>query len=205
MSASDLFDEPAGATPIDPDDAAGLIPTWVATRADLNNVEQANISKAITWASSKHAPHTVSALMTDQTMRGVHKRMFGDVWKWAGRYRRHDTNIGAHWPHIQTQVRDLLADVVAQTADPDRLPWSADEVAIRFHHRLAVIHPFPNGNGRHARLVTDLLVAALGRPVFTWGSGDLSEEGESRQAHLKALRRADAREDFEPLVRFARS
>jgi Fic-DOC domain mobile mystery protein B len=131
--------------------------------------------------------------------------MFGDVWKWAGRYRTHDTNIGAHWPHIQTQVRDLLADVVAQTADPDRLPWSADEVAIRFHHRLGVIRPFPNGNGRHARLVADLLVAALGRPVFTWGSGDLSEEGESRQAYLKALRRADASEDFEPLVRFARS
>ncbi|MFA5845046.1 MAG: mobile mystery protein B [Coriobacteriia bacterium] len=205
MSTSGLFDEPEGATPVDPGDAEGLIPTWVATRADLNIAEQENIAKAIAWASSKNGPGGLASLMTDESMRNLHRRMFGDVWRWAGSYRQHDTNMGAHWPYIPTQVRDLLADVLVQTADPERLPWSPDELAVRFHHRLVAIHPFPNGNGRHSRLAADLLVAALGRPVFTWGAQDLSEKGAARSAYLEALRRADQHADFEPLVMFARS
>jgi len=205
VSTSGLFDEPEGATPVDPGDAEGLIPTWVATRADLNIAEQENIAKAIAWASSKNGPGGLASLMTDESMRNLHRRMFGDVWRWAGSYRQHDTNMGAHWPYIPTQVRDLLADVLVQTADPERLPWSPDELAVRFHHRLVAIHPFPNGNGRHSRLAADLLVAALGRPVFTWGAQDLSEKGAARSAYLEALRRADQHADFEPLVMFARS
>lgn len=205
MNTSGLFDEPEGATPVDPGDAEGLIPTWVATRDDLNVAEQDNIAKAIAWASSKSAPGTLAALMTDGAMRNLHRRMFGDVWKWAGNYRQNDTNMGAHWPDIPTQVRDLMADVLVQTTDAESFPWPPDELAVRFHHRLVVIHPFPNGNGRHARLAADLLVAALGRPVFTWGAQDLGQRSAARSAYLAALRRADQRADFEPLVTFSRS
>lgn len=205
VKTADLFDEADGATPLDPDQAEGLIPTWVATRGDLNAAEQANIADAVAWAESRRGARDVVSLMTDESMRDLHKRMFGGVWKWAGTYRRRDTNIGVHWPHIPTQVRDLLADVVAQTKAPESLAWPADELAIRFHHRLVVIHAFPNGNGRHARLAADLLVEALGRPAFSWGARDLAQKGDARTAYLDALRGADKDEDLEPLVEFARS
>jgi len=205
VTGKGAFGEPDGATALDPDCLDGLIPTWIATREDLNIAEQANVLKGIVWAYKKFGPGSLSRLMTDASIRGLHKHMFGDVWKWAGTYRRSDTNFGVHWPYISMQVHDLLSDVLAQTSMPDQLPWSADELACRFHHRLVVIHPFPNGNGRHSRLATDLLVEALGCSAFTWGHEDLVEKGAARTAYLAALRSADARGEFEPLVAFARS
>ena len=205
MTPLDLFAGPAGATPLDPDDAKDLIPTWVATRGDLNAAEQANIAKAVTWASSRGGPHSMAALLQEETMKRLHRRMFGDVWKWAGTYRQHDTNMGTHWPYISTQVRELLADVLAQAADSENLPWPTDELAVRFHHRLVVIHPFANGNGRHSRLAADLLVSVLGGPVFTWGSENLNDPGEARRTYLEALRTADKQYDYRPLLKFARS
>jgi Fic-DOC domain mobile mystery protein B len=201
----DLFQEPEGATPLSPDDAKGLIPSWVATRADLNAVEQENIAKAIAWASTSPRMSSLVSLTTEESMKTLHRRMFGDVWKWAGSYRQHDTNMGAHWPNISTQVRELLADVLAQTANAENLPWPADELAVRFHHRLVVIHPFPNGNGRHSRFAADLLVNVLGEPAFTWGSENLGSPGEARRAYLEALRKADSIYDYRSLVEFARS
>lgn len=131
--------------------------------------------------------------------------MFNEVWKWAGEYRRHNTNIGADWPYISTQLCDLLADVVVQTEDSDRLPWAPDELAVRFHHRLVLIHPFPNGNGRHARLAADLLVSLLGEPVFSWGAEDIDAPSQVRTAYLDALHHADRTQEFAALVSFARS
>ncbi len=184
--------------------SAGLIPTWLATRGDLNAAEHANIVKALLWAESKGGPHSLAALLSENLMRNLHRRMFDEVWKWAGEYRRHNTNIGADWPHISTQLRDLLADVSVQTQDRDRLPWTPDELAVRFHHRLVLIHPFPNGNGRHARLAADLLVFLLGEPFFTWGAEDLGAPGSAREAYLDALRHADRTQEFAPLVSVAR-
>lgn len=200
-----MFDGPDGATPLDEEDRQGLIPTWIASHDDLNAAEQANVVQGLQWAESKGGPHSLSVLMTEKMMKTLHRRMFGEVWKWAGDYRRHNTNIGAEWPYISVRLRDLLADVLAQTADPDEMPWSPDELAVRFHHRLVLIHPFPNGNGRHSRLAADLLVELLGRPPFAWGRRDLGVTGPVRREYLDALRRADRTQDFEPLVLFARS
>ncbi|MHB1340549.1 MAG: mobile mystery protein B [Coriobacteriia bacterium] len=204
MIASELFEEADGATPLDEEDRAGLIPTWLATRGDLNTVEHANIGKALVWAESRGGPHSLAVLLSENLMKSLHRRMFDEVWKWAGEYRRHNTNIGADWPYISTQVRDLLADVAVQTQDRGRLCWPPDEIAVRFHHRLVLIHPFPNGNGRHARLAADLLVSALGEPAFSWGAEELSTPGSAREAYLAALRHADRTQDFAPLVSFAR-
>ena len=157
------------------------------------------------WASASRSMARRDSLLTEESLLTLHRRMFGDVWKWAGTYRRHDTNLGAHWPYISTQVRDLLGDVLAQTADSAELPWSVDELSVRFHHRLALVRPFPNGNGRHARLAADLLVSSLGRPVFSWGSENLGAPGEARRAYLDALRTADRSFDYVPLLAFARS
>ena len=205
MIKSDPFDGPDGATPLDEEDLAGLIPTWLATQSDLNVAEHANIGKALLWVESKGGPHSLTALLSEKQMKNLHKRMFNEVWKWAGQYRHHNTNIGADWPYISTQLCDLLADVAVQTQARDRPPWAPDELAVRFHHRLVLIHPFPNGNGRHARLAADLLVSLLGEPVFTWGAEDLGAPSTVRGAYLDALRHADRTQEFAPLVSFARS
>lgn len=205
MIAPDLFEESDGTTPLDEEDRAGLIPTWVATRGDLNIAEHANIGKALLWTESRGRPHSLEALLSESMMKALHRRMFGEVWRWAGKYRYHDTNIGTNWPYISTQLRDLLADVDFQTRNLERLPWTPDEIAVRFHHRLVLIHPFPNGNGRHARLAADLLVSLLGNPVFTWGANDPGAAAQVRQVYLNALRHADRTQEFAPLVSFARS
>ena len=125
--------------------------------------------------------------------------MFGEVWDWAGRYRRRETNIGVEPSHISGSVRMLVEDAIAwvETYEPD-------ELAVRFHHRLVAIHPFPNGNGRHSRIAAEYLVMALGRPRFGWGIGlDVSTE-ELRATYRHALQRADAGE-ISQLLKFARS
>lgn len=191
-----------GQTPLTDEDLAGLLPTWVATRADLNRAEQANLLAAATWAARRQ--WTTANLLTVPALGRLHRRMYGDVWTWAGVLRRHDTNIGEPWHQIRMRVTDLCADVAAQAVGPTTaLPL--DEVAVRFHHRLVLIHPFANGNGRHGRLATDLLARTLGRPSFTWGSASLDGAGPIRDQYLAALRRADDGLDFDDLLAFARS
>jgi Fic-DOC domain mobile mystery protein B len=131
--------------------------------------------------------------------------MLGDVWTWAGDYRKRATNIGVAPHAIPGAVKALVDDSLYQVSILDELPWDADELAVRFHYRLVTVHPFPNGNGRHARLCADILVSSLGRPPFTWGGEDLSVHGTRRDEYLDALRTADREQEFTALHRFARS
>jgi len=202
-NSADLQAVADGATPLTPDDLAGLIPTYVHSRVELNDAERDNVMEAMIWADGRH--WTVDSLMTSEAMRQLHRRMFRDVWKWAGAYRLRETTIGIAPSQIAVQLRDLLEDVRAQVEAGEGLGWSRDEIAVRFHHRLVLIHPFPNGNGRHARLAADLLVVALGGKKFTWGGVDLTGEGEARSRYLDALRCADKSFDYEPLLEFSRS
>ncbi len=195
-----LFGQAEGATPLDPDDAAGLKPSWVNTRADLNRAEQDNIIKARQWSARRR--WSPPALLTPDMLATIHRRMFEDVWTWAGTWRARLTNIGVDPYLIQVQLRDLCADVLAQTGDRS-CPWPADEIAARFHHRLVVIHAFPNGNGRHGRLVTDLLLGTLARPPFTWGE-TIQPAADGRRNYLNALRQADTVGDYTALLNFAR-
>jgi Fic-DOC domain mobile mystery protein B len=126
--------------------------------------------------------------------------MLSEVWRWAGSYRVRDTNLGVPWAYVGVSVEDTVRDMNAQIAS-----MPPDEVAVRFHHRLVSVHPFPNGNGRHTRLAADTLVVALQEERFTWGVGaGLAEAGPTRDRYLDALRCAD-RGDLEPLLAFARS
>lgn len=200
---TDLFQEPPGATPLDESDRGGLIPTWIATKADLNLAEQENVAAATIWALSRR--RRISDL--EQTfLKELHRRMFEEVWRWAGKYRTQETNIGVPPTSVPTETENLVRDLQEQIAHLVQIPWSADEVAVRFHHRLVAIHPFPNGNGRHARLATDVIARALGRELFSWGSGaSLVEAGAVRAGYLEALRIADRDGDYTPLLGFARS
>ena len=199
-----LFGEPPGATPLDHEDIQGLLRTDIALRQELNIAEAQNIAAAQRWAFSRR--RTLAQLLTQAQMKALHRRMFGEVWRWAGAVRTRGTNIGVAPHRILTELEDLLRDVQAQAADLHRLAWPADEIAVRFHHRLVSIHPFPNGNGRHARLAADLVVVSLDRPRFSWGSaGDLLESSDARTRYLQALRRADRELEYGPLLEFARS
>jgi Fic-DOC domain mobile mystery protein B len=131
----------------------------------------------------------------------LHQQMLGEVWAWAGQYRTTERNIGVPAWRIATDLRGLLDDArlwVEQTV------FEPDELAVRFHHRLVAIHPFPNGNGRHARLMADLLVTRLGGTAFTWGGGSMAKASNQRTRYITALRQADVHE-FAALVEFARA
>lgn len=191
-----LFDDDRAATPLDPDERRQLIPTYITTQAQLNEAEQIGIIEADQWAFSRKRD-----VLSEKFLLALHKRMFGRVWKWAGRIRTSERKIGVEAYRIRDDLRALLGDARYEMEQATYLP---DEIAVRLHHRLVWIHPFPNGNGRHARLTADLLSVALGRPRFTWGSASLVEPAATRASYVSALRAADAH-DITPLLAFARS
>lgn len=191
-----LASEPDDATPLTPDERDGLIPSHVALRRELNELEQQNILAADAWAFARRRDPAVEAFG-----RGLHRRMFGDVWRWAGRYRTSDKNIGVDAWQIAPRLRETY-DNTRYWVEHGTFP--PDEAAARFHHALVWIHPFPNGNGRWSRLMADLLAVRLGRVRFTWGRSSLRTADETRRAYIAALRAADAH-DMTALLAFARS
>lgn len=197
---NDLTGSVPGATPLDADDVAGLKAQWVATREELNTVEQENILDALVWARGQR--WTVARVADPVALKDLHRRMFANVWTWAGKWRTRQTNIGIAAPLISTTMYQLEGDLLAQTADPGHLAWPTPELLARFHHRLVCIHPFANGNGRHARLATDLLAEALGWPIPQWGSEGLGDASADRERYLAALRQADTSASVDLLTAF---
>jgi Fic-DOC domain mobile mystery protein B len=187
-----------GATPLDPDDAEGLIPSHIESRAELNEWEQANIAKAVFWMAERRVRGPVLAL---DFLRELHHRMFGDTWRWAGQFRNTAKNLGISPAAIPESLGNLLEDTKYWIKNAT---FTVDEIAARFHHRLVQIHAFPNGNGRHGRLMTDALLEECGVAPFTWGSADLDALGTARTSYLSALRRADAG-DFAELLALVRT
>lgn len=195
--------EPEGATPIEAEDLEGLIPLFVATRADLNQVEYENIAKALPWAEQQARRLGPLRLLDYPFLFALHQRMFGDVWTWAGTKRRRETNVGVTPHQILAQVKQALDD--ARVWHEQDL-FSVDERAARIHYRLVSVHPFPNGNGRCTRLIADLYLRSVGAVPFSWGArmGRLDHESQSRKAYIWAVEHAAA-DECASLVAFARS
>lgn len=194
---SDLFEEPDQATELTPEERRELIPTHIAYRSELNEAEQENIVRGQDWALGRHRRD----LLTEKFITDLHRRMLGDVWRWAGKFRTSERNLGIPHYEIPVALRQLLDDSRAWI-EYDSYP--PDEIAVRFHHRLVQIHLFPNGNRRHSRLMADLLVMRLGGARFSWGSADLRKASGARQRYIAALKAADDL-DLAPLLAFARS
>jgi Fic-DOC domain mobile mystery protein B len=197
---TDIFAPVHDATPIAPDDQKKLIPTSIQNRDDLNVAEQGNIASGLAWAQRRRA--NPLAIATDGFSRSLHKQMFGKVWKWAGTYRHVELEgIGVPSRMIATRCAELFEQfrywIEHETYPPD-------ETAVRFHHQIVFVHPFTNGNGRHARMMADLLAESLGREPFGWGRGNLQTTGELRKAYIATLKLADAG-DISGLLVFARS
>jgi Fic-DOC domain mobile mystery protein B len=187
-----------GGTPLSPEELAHLIPN-LATKQELNEWERENILQARAWARAERSEPI--RMPSDEYVRKLHRKMFDQTWRWAGEYRHSERNLGVPVEEIRERLIASFGDVrywIENRTHP------SDEIAVRFHHRLVLIHPFPNGNGRHARLIADILTAKLGAPALTWGSENLIKMGESRKRYLEALRAAD-NDDLGPLLLFARS
>jgi len=189
-------DVPIHATPLTAEEREGLIPSHVTLHRELNELEQQNILEADTWVfARRHNP------LRRAFLRSLHHRMFGKVWRWAGVYRSSNKNIGVDRKQIQIRLDEAL-DNVRYWIEHKTFP--PDEIAVRFHHELVFIHPFPNGNGRWSRLMADILAIRLGQPRFSWGRSSLRAADKTRQAYIEALKAAD-NHDFTALIAFARS
>jgi len=183
-------------TPLAAEEREQLIPSHIALRRELNEAEQINVGAALRWTYARRRDVLDRKFLSD-----LHRRMFGDVWRWAGQYRTTARNIGVEAHGIGMEVQQAIDDARYWI---EHATYPPDEIAVRFSYRLVAIHPFPNGNGRFSRLVGDLLADRLGRPPFTWGRLDLIAAGQTRALYVKALRAAD-RHDIGPLMLFARS
>ncbi|MFA6020699.1 MAG: mobile mystery protein B [Rhodospirillales bacterium] len=191
-----LADAPAGATPLDPDERLGLKHKHVTTRSKLDELEHVNIQEGLQWLSRRHKEQTLN----DDFLRELHKQLFGKVWAWAGTYRRTEKNIGVDPLQIGVKVRLLTDDALYWALHGTYRPL---EAAARFHHRLVQIHPFANGNGRHARIASDCyLERHFNHPRIEWTHGfDLQADNARRVSYITALRAADG-EDYGPLLVF---
>jgi len=186
-------------TPLSPEEHDGLIPN-LATHEELNEWERDNILSARQWALGERQLKRLDPF-SENFVRELHRRMFDQTWRWAGTYRKSGKNLGAPVSDIHERIAQLLGNAKYWL---ENRTYDVDESAARFHYDLVVIHAFPNGNGRHARLIADVVAAKYGRPVFSWGSRDLISPGGAREAYLTALRAADKGE-IGGLLKFARS
>jgi Fic-DOC domain mobile mystery protein B len=188
-----------GQTPLDEDEKDGLLIPTITNRGELDEFEQLGVEKVNEWLLTKN--YTARKILSEEFVKGLHKRMFGDIWKWAGEFRRTNKNIGVDKFNIGIELRTLLDDCNYWI---EKKVFSEDEIAIRLSHRIVLTHPFANGNGRHSRLMADILISKVfGKAFFTWGSVNLTKKGEARTKYLTALRAAD-RNDYNPLIEFAR-
>ena len=188
------FEYAPGATPIDLDEAKGLIPAHLTLQRELNEYEEANILAGNEWLFARRRGDPLD----ERFIHTVHRRMFNQTWRWAGQARRSDKNIGVSWVEIPARLRQMVGDVRAQI---EHRAYSPTEIAARYHHRLVAIHVFPNGNGRHARLMADLLLLELAGRRFDWGRGSLVTANELRARYIAALKAAD-NSDIRPLLAF---
>jgi Fic-DOC domain mobile mystery protein B len=188
-----------GQTPIDEDEKAGLLIKTISTHGELDEHEQLNIEKAIEWTIL--GKFKAKKIFTEEFLKTVHKKMFGEVWKWAGEFRQSEKNIGVEWIKIGVELKTLLDDAVFWI---EHKTYPEDEIAIRFKHRLVKIHCFPNGNGRHSRIMADIIIESVfNKDVFTWNHSNMVKPNETRRKYITAIKEAD-KGNMLPLLEFAR-
>lgn len=191
------FKQPIGATSLS--DASGLIPKHITTQEELNEWEQRNVLKASRefLTSLRHRKEWLNP----KFIKTVHFEMFNETWEWAGHFRKSNMNIGAPWYQIDEEIKKLCDDIKIWPCVTEK---EIKESAIRLHHHLTVIHPFPDGNGRHARLMANIFLYYYKYPIFLWGNCPLYKKDLARKEYLKALKEAD-RGDLFALIKFAES
>lgn len=193
----DIFEADDNSTPLTPEEKDGLKLKWITLRSELNEAEARNIAEAQIWL----AMNKNKDVLSDSFLRNLHKKMFGNVWKWAGKYRETERNIGVAHYQIPLKLMQLFDDVKFWISNNT---YSNHEIAVRLHHRLVQIHPFPNGNGRVSRLMADLASFQLEGKALYWGDVNLVNVSEIRTKYIAALRKADTG-DYSDLLNFTKS
>jgi len=189
-----------GQTPLDEEEKEGLLIPTIITKGELDEFEQQNIEEAIQWTLTRN--FKTKDLFSESFIKDVHNRMYRNVWSWAGDFRKTNKNIGVDRWQVAIELKNLLDDIKYWV---NNNTYSPDEIAIRFKHRLVSIHCFPNGNGRHSRLMGDIIIEKIFKmSVFSWGAASLSNESDNRKNYLNALKIAD-KGNYELLLLFARS
>ena len=189
-----------GQTPLDETEKEGLKIKSITTQGELDEFEQLNIEKAVEWTIRTHLK--AEKILTEKFVKDLHKRMYGEVWKWAGEFRRSEKNIGIAWTRIGMELRNLLNDTKYWI---ENNTYSPEEIAIRFKHRIVSIHCFPNGNGRHSRLMADIIIESIfGKEIFSWHQSNMAKADETRKEYINSLREAD-NGNIKPLIEFAKN
>ena len=189
-----------GQTPLDEDEKEGLKIKTITTQGELDEFEQLNIEKAVEWTINSNLG--LEKILSEKFIKDLHKKMYGDVWKWAGELRRSEKNIGIVWTQIGIELKNLLDDAKYWI---ENNTFSQEEIAIRFKHRIVSIHCFPNGNGRHSRMMADIIMESIFRKeIFSWHQSNMVKAAETRKVYINALREAD-NGNVEPLIEFAKT
>jgi Fic-DOC domain mobile mystery protein B len=198
MGLDSKYDD--GQTPLDEEEKEGLKIKNITTQKELDEFEQLNIEKAIEWTIHNNLKQ--DKILTEKFITDLHKKMYGDVWKWAGQFRRSNKNIGIDWTQIGIQLRSLIDDAKYWI---ENKTYSPEEISIRFKHRIVAIHCFPNGNGRHSRMIADIMMESIfGKEIFTWHQSNMIKANETRKKYIIALREAD-NGNITPLIEFAKN
>lgn len=194
------FDYKDGQTPLEEEEKDGLKIKSITTQGELDEFEQLNIEKAVEWTI--HTNLKPKNILTEKFIKDLHKKMFGDVWKWAGEFRRTEKNIGIPWTKIGLELKNLLDDTKYWI---ENKTFSPEEIAIRFKHRIVSIHCFPNGNGRHSRMMADIIMESIfGNEIFSWHQSNVVKANEIRKEYINALKEAD-KGNVKPLIEFAKN
>jgi Fic-DOC domain mobile mystery protein B len=192
------FNYNEGQTPLDENEKEGLKIKSITTQQELDEFEQLNIEKALEWTISANLK--TEKILSEKFIKDLHKKMYGDVWKWAGEFRKTNKNIGIKWTQVAVELKYLIDDAKYWI---ENQTYSQDEIAIRFKHRIVAIHCFPNGNGRHSRMMADIIIEfVFGKEVFSWQKSNMNKADETRKSYISALREAD-NGNINPLIKFA--
>jgi len=187
-------------TPLNKEEKEGLLIRSLTTQKELNEFEQLNIEKAIEWII--HANLKSDKILSEKFIQDLHKKMYGDIWKWAGEFRKSDKNLGIKWTQIRIQLKSLIEDTKYWIKHKTYL---SEETSIRFKHRLVAIHCFPNGNGRHSRVMADIIMESIfEEKIFTWHQSNMVKPNETRKRYIVSLREAD-NGNIHPLIAFAKN
>ena len=189
-----------GQTPIDEEEKVGLKIKSITTQGELDEFEQLNIEKAVEWTI--HANLKSKNILSEKFIKDLHRRMYADVWRWAGEFRRSEKNIGIKWTRISIELKKLIDDTEFWIKEGKMSP---EEIALRFKHRIVSIHCFPNGNGRHSRMMADIIMESIfGKDIFTWHQSNMVKVNTTRKQYISALKKAD-KGDIKPLINFAKN
>lgn len=189
-----------GQTPLNEEEKDGLLIKTITTHGELDEYEQLNIEQAIEWTMRQNFKK--DKILTEAFIKKLHKKMLGRVWSWAGEFRKSEKNIGVKWINIRIDLKTLLDDSKYWIENEIYHP---DEIAIRFKHRLVNIHCFPNGNGRHSRIMADIIIESIfGKEIFSWNQSNIFKADETRKEYINAIREGD-KGNIAPLMEFARN